>query len=72
MTITEKRCNLCGSAFDEWDYVEGFGFHEHLGYGSKYDLHILDMDFCCRCFDKIIDYVKDRGAIDPIVGEYDI
>lgn len=70
--MTEKRCNFCGSIFDEWDDQEDFSFYSHVGYGSKYDLHILDMKFCCRCFDKLIDHVREHGAIDPIIGEYDI
>lgn len=69
--MTEIRCNLCGSKFDEWDRQEDFGIHRHVGYGSKYDLSVIELDFCCSCFDKVVDYIRENGAIDPVVSEYE-
>lgn len=39
---------------------ENFGLHYIVGYGPKYDCEVIDADFCCDCFDKIIDWIKPQ------------
>lgn len=60
-----KCCNLCGKPLDEWDLQEDFTIHTTVGYGSKYDLSKVHLQFCCDCFDKIVDSCK----ISPVIGE---
>lgn len=67
-----RHCNMCGQLFDDWDEQEDFGFTHRVGYGSKFDLQVLRCDFCCNCFDKLMDeYILPRCKISPIVGEYE-
>lgn len=65
-----KLCNMCGKKFDDFDAQEEFGFHYFVGYGSKYDLERIDADFCCECFDKIIDWLAPQMKIPIFSGEY--
>lgn len=59
-------CNLCGKKFDEWDKQEDFSIHRNLGYGTKYDSDILDLDLCCDCMEKFLDDIIPRCQISPI------
>jgi len=63
-------CTLCGKVLDEWDRQEDFGFNYYIGYGSKHDCSHAKAQFCCECFDNILDALKECGASDPIVDEY--
>ena len=62
------KCNVCGKRLDKLDLQEKFGFDYHVGYGSKYDLMHLKASFCCDCFDKLIDEIKEKAIINPVVG----
>lgn len=64
------RCNMCGKLFDEWDYQEKFSFKSYIGYGSKYDLNKIDLNLCCSCFDKVMDFIIPQCKIIPL-EEYD-
>ena len=48
-------CNKCGKEMDEFDIQEQFQIQTRLGYGSKYDGDMLDIDLCCECMDKLIE-----------------
>lgn len=62
-------CNMCGKEFDEWDVQEQFGFHHHVGFGSHFDVQIIECDLCCACFDRMMkEYILPNCKIDPIVG----
>lgn len=63
-------CTLCGKVLDDWDMEEDFGFNYYIGYGSKHDCSHAKAQFCCECFDNILDAMKEVGASSPIVGEY--
>lgn len=58
-----KRCNRCGKTLDLWDVQEDFRIRRHLGYGTKYDGDILDLQICCKCMDKMI----EECAITPVL-----
>lgn len=53
--MIKRICNMCGKPFDMWDDAEGFRMHRQLGYGTKYDGDILELDLCCSCIETIID-----------------
>ena len=65
MVKYEKYCNMCGKKFDEWDEEENYSISTQCGYGSKHDGDIIRVDFCCKCFDEII----NRCKINPVVKE---
>ena len=48
-------CNKCGKQMDSWDIQHHFSITKRLGYGSKYDGEVLNLDICCDCMDEIID-----------------
>ena len=50
-----KRCNLCGNVIDPMTGRGGIHISEELGYGSKYDMDLLDMEICYECLDRIVD-----------------
>ena len=58
---------MCEKDFDEWDTQEGFGLHYHVGYGSEFDGHTINLDLCCDCFDKMMnDYIVPKSKISPV------
>ena len=59
-------CNMCGKTFDIWDTQEDFSLHREVGYGSKYDGSVINLDLCCECMDKLIDNISKKCAISPI------
>lgn len=62
-------CNVCGKEMDIFDAQEKLTIHNHMGYGSKHDGEEIRIDFCCECFDKIVDACK----ISPIAQDiYDL
>ena len=56
-------CNMCGKPLDFWDVQEDFSLHRHLGYGTKNDGSVLDLQLCCDCIDNLI----DECVISPII-----
>ncbi len=50
-------CSMCGKEFDDLDIQENNHIVHCFGYGSKYDLNILDIHLCIDCFDKMIDTI---------------
>ena len=60
--MIKRICNMCGKPFDMWDNEECFRIHRKLGYGTKYDGDILELDLCCSCTETII----DSCAISPL------
>lgn len=69
MIHSDKRhCNKCGKELDFWDLQEDFSINKHIGYGSIYDLHVIDLHLCCNCMDELIGSCK----ISPIEGEYEL
>ena len=67
--MNKNRCTYCGNAFNEWDEQENNSFRKLVGYGSKYDLSVVEVKLCCNCFDRFIDKICECGAINPIVKE---
>ena len=53
--VRKTVCNFCGKEFDEWDNQEGFGFTHRVGFGSKFDGQVIEVDLCCDCFDKMME-----------------
>lgn len=62
-----KICNMCKKEFDYWDLNEAFAFDHHAGYGSKFDGERIHIDFCCECFDKVMEVIVPMCQVDPIV-----
>lgn len=63
VTLSEvMTCNRCGKELDIWDKQERFSIHTRLGYGTKYDGDILEINLCCSCMEKLI----DECVISPI------
>ena len=52
-----KVCNMCGKIFDLWDHQEDFCFDHYIGYGSVHDFEHMQLNLCCQCFDKVIDWI---------------
>lgn len=63
-------CNLCGKEYGDinQDYNDEFSIHTMIGYGSKYDMHILKLDLCSSCMDKLI----DQCVIPPVTDIYEM
>lgn len=66
MAKGKTLCNLCGKEFDTWDDQGNFGIHTRVGYGSKFDGDDVDLDLCCKCFDKLMDELITKCKINPI------
>lgn len=66
MDEKEKCCTMCNKIFDMWDLQEDFSFSRWIGYGSKYDLNKLDIQLCCTCFDKVLDFVLPKYNIKKV------
>lgn len=58
-------CNKCGKQLDIYDKQEDFSLETRVGYGSKYDGRVLNLDLCCSCMDELI----DSCLISPIEDE---
>ena len=39
-------CTMCGKELDEWDLNADFCFKRYIGFGSAYDMNILEACFC--------------------------
>lgn len=64
-----RKCTMCGKEFDYWDRVENHYIYYDFGYGSKYDKDELEADLCCDCYDKVVDFIKSKSKINPIIQE---
>lgn len=64
------NCSKCGKKLNVFDKQENFVFHGRLGYGSKYDEMILDLQLCCECMDGIIESCKHRPVHDDEYSLY--
>ncbi len=65
-----KRCNLCGKKFDLWDEEENFCFRHRFGYGSAYDGYLLNLNLCCKCFDRLMDELVPLCKTNPLPDPY--
>lgn len=65
--MNKTVCNVCGKEFDIWDRQEAFGFHSHVGYGSKFDGDHIELDLCCDCFDNLMDELIPKCVHNPVV-----
>ena len=62
----ERICTMCGKKFDVWDEQQNFVVDREIGYGSKYDYHHIQMNLCCDCFDRVVDYIVDNSKTNPL------
>lgn len=68
MVEYKRRCNLCGSDFDDIDEELDFGIDMILPYGSVHDMAHVRLDLCCKCLDRLFDeYIVPNCAINPLV-----
>jgi len=58
-------CNKCGKVLDFWDRQEEFHIFGYLGYGTKYDGNIFNLNLCCKCMEEIIDACVKIPLINP-------
>ena len=54
-----------------WDDEENFCFDHYFGYGSKHDMEHIKANFCCDCFDEILDQIVPQLKIPLEIEEYD-
>ena len=59
-----KRCNICGRVLDEFDIQQYATIRTMLLYGSRHDGEVVDIWFCNRCFDDLI----DQCTVSPVCG----
>ena len=63
-------CTMCGKPFDKWDMSLGDNRYDiFVNYPSKYDLKRLHFDFCCSCFDKVLDTIIQMCQNNPVEDE---
>lgn len=62
--MKKKICNMCGKEMDLFDAQENFSLRREIGYGSRYDGEILELNLCCDCMDRIIEQCKIRPVFD--------
>lgn len=65
--VQPRVCNCCGKDMDFFDIQEDFTISRKVGYGSKYDMMIIDLRICGDCFDKIV----DGCSVTPVIGAWD-
>ena len=76
-TLTEEfaesakiKCTMCGKQFDIEDLYLGDNRYDiFVNYPSKYDLKRLQFNFCCDCFDKVLDTIIPMCKNDPVVDD---
>lgn len=44
MAKGKTLCNVCGKEFSDYDEQEHIGLHSQIGYGSKHDGDIIDLN----------------------------
>lgn len=54
-----------------WDEQESRSIRDRFGYGSKHDGDYINLDLCCECFDKVIDWIVPQCKINPITSAYE-
>ena len=64
--IPIRTCNMCGKTFDYWDHEENISLDHFIGYGSKRDMHRMRLNLCCKCFDKVVDWILPQCKHDPM------
>ena len=64
-----RTCNMCGNTFKFWDHEENISFDHFIGYGSAHDMHRIRLNLCCKCFDKVIDWMLPQCEHNPM-SEY--
>ena len=65
------RCNVCGKTVEQvFENQMLISIHDRIGYGSKHDGSMLDLDICPDCFDKLIDGFTEKCAINPMKENY--
>lgn len=61
-----RTCNMCGKTFDYWDHEENISLDHFIGYGSKHDMHRMQLNLCCKCFDKVVDWIIPQCKTNPM------
>ena len=61
-----RTCNMCGKTFDYWDHEENISFDHFIGYGSIHDMHRIQLNLCCKCFDKVVDWIVPQCEVNPM------
>ena len=64
-----ETCNMCGKKFDYWDFEENCRFDHRFGFGSKYDCYHLDLNLCCECTSKVLDWLLPQCKINPMTED---
>lgn len=65
------KCNVCGKTVKQvYEDQMLISIYDRIGYGSKHDGSILDVDICCDCFDMLIDDFTEKCTINPIKENY--
>ena len=59
-------CSLCGKPFGFWDTVQNFAVNDYIGYGSQYDLCRIRLHLCCRCLDRVLDWLVPQCVNNPM------
>lgn len=60
------RCTMCNKILNEFDINGDFSYHKWIGYGSKYDENRLDVELCGECFDKVVSFIVNNSATNPL------
>ena len=67
--LPTQTCNMCGKKFDYWDFEENFRFDHRFGFGSKYDFYHLELNLCCECTGKVLDWLLPQCKINPMTED---
>ena len=65
-TKGKAYCTMCGEEFEWEDYQANHYYSEYMGYGSRYDPSVFEVQLCCRCFDDVIDMIIPLFKTNPI------
>lgn len=60
------RCTMCNRILNEFDINGDFSYHKWIGYGSRYDENRLDVELCGECFDKVVSFIVNNSATNPL------
>lgn len=61
-------CNVCGKALKNPRDLDFVNIHFRIGYGSKYDGDMIDMDICPECLDKMLIKYIPTFKINPLIS----
>ena len=61
-----RTCNVCGKTFDYWDHEQNISFDHFIGCGSSHDMHRIKLNLCCKCFDKVVDFIIPQCKHNPM------